>query len=184
MSTLEIPELRQDEISRFHSLVTAGSPDDCWPWSGHKNRGYYGIFIITRVRGKSIHLLAHRVAAKLAGIDLSGGLYACHRCDNPPCCNAAHLFAGTVQDNARDCYEKGRMTIAWKKPIGEQHGNARLTEFEVREIRRLYSAGGMSQKSLAQKFGVVQGTISAIVTGQTWKHILEVTTHVSSSPAE
>lgn len=36
------------------------------------------------------------------------GAHACHRCDNPKCVAADHLFWGTPGDNARDCYLKGR----------------------------------------------------------------------------
>lgn len=31
-----------------------------------------------------------------------------HSCDNPPCCNPAHLLVGTAAQNAQDMAERGR----------------------------------------------------------------------------
>jgi len=33
----------------------------------------------------------------------------CHRCDNPPCCNPAHLYVGTRKQNIADAVERKRL---------------------------------------------------------------------------
>ena len=57
------------------------------------------------------------------------------------------------------------------KARGEAHGSARLTEDDVKEIRRLHAAGQRTQAELGEMFGVSQATISAIVRRETWQHI-------------
>ncbi len=88
----------------------------------------------------------------------------CHKCDTPPCWNPKHLFAGTDIDNIADKVAKGR------QPKGETNGNARLTEFQVTQIRSLRAAG-YKQQDLAEMFGVSQATVGQIVRRVTWKHI-------------
>ena len=95
-----------------------------------------------------------------------GGLWVLHHCDNPPCCNPSHLFLGTRLDNMRDCKDKGRRAIT----LGERNGNAKLTEADVLEIKALLFKG-MSQRAIANQFGVAQQLISCIKTGSLWAHV-------------
>lgn len=55
-------------------------------------------------------------------------------------------------------------------PQGERHGGAKLTEREVRLIRRLQRAG-VRQNLIATRFGVSQMTISRVANGVLWRHI-------------
>jgi hypothetical protein len=88
-----------------------------------------------------------------------------HRCDNPPCCNPAHLFLGTDADNSDDKVSKSR------HPHGVTHGRAKLTEDDVRAIRATYAAEPVSQMTLAALYGVNQTIISDVVLRRSWKHI-------------
>jgi len=56
-----------------------------------------------------------------------------------------------------------------EKNRGENHGQALLNWDIVREIRRLYELGGQTHRSLALKYNVSYGTISAILYKRSWK---------------
>lgn len=90
---------------RFWSKVAIGSPGECWEWKAARLKsGGYGAFMIDGVTHR-----ANRVAWELSnGQRLPTGMFACHRCDNPPCCNPLHLFAGTPKDNTDDKDRKQR----------------------------------------------------------------------------
>ncbi len=47
---------------------------------------------------------------------------------------------------------------------------AKLTDDEVREIRRM-AADGVRSAYIAEKFGVSQTTVYSIKTGRSWKHL-------------
>ena len=91
-------------IERFWSRVDqSGGPSVCWPWTRSKTPAGYG-----RVNHNHAVLYTHRIAYVLAtGEDITG-LHICHACDNPLCCNPAHLWSGTALDNMRDRDAKGR----------------------------------------------------------------------------
>jgi predicted transcriptional regulator len=53
---------------------------------------------------------------------------------------------------------------------GEQSKNARLTEADIPEIRKMYRAG-WKYKEIAADLGVVEETIRHVLIGKTWTHI-------------
>lgn len=94
--------------SRFWSRVDKSAGDDgCWLWTAARTRGYGKININGLAGGrKGVPQWTHRVAWILTNGPTD--LCVLHACDNPPCCNPAHLFLGTRQDNAADRDAKGR----------------------------------------------------------------------------
>lgn len=129
--------------------------------AGNPQRGGYGqIHVDGRMRA------AHRVAWELANGPIPEGMVVCHRCDNPPCIRLDHLFLGTMADNNRDRDEKGRD----RPPRGSKNGNAKLTEYQVAEIK-VHIGAGQSTYALAARYGVSQGVIWGIRAGRGWKHV-------------
>lgn len=120
---------------------------------------------------------SHRAAYELThgpipDEDLEGQkICVLHRCDNPPCCNPAHLFLGTRSDNHADMVAKGRIA-RHGKPRGESHSQTPLTEQDVRRIRRRYRNGD-SLRRIADDFPVSHVTIANIVHRRTWAHLEE-----------
>jgi predicted XRE-type DNA-binding protein len=90
-----------------------------------------------------------------------------HRCDNPPCYRLDHLYAATHADNMRDRALAGN----YRQTFGERNGKAKLTEEKVLEIRRLYDEEGYKQQTIAERFGITQVQVSAIVRRAAWPHV-------------
>lgn len=153
---------------RFWSKVDrSGGPDACWPWTGAFDSHGYGMFHVGKREGVTTHVeRAHRVALRLVGRPLPDGKIGMHSCDNPPCCNPAHVAEGTPRANAHDRDAKGRQVAH----LGEAHGRAKLTDDNVRFMRARF-AEGVSAPALAELFQVSHATAWAAATGRTWRHL-------------
>lgn len=137
----------------------------CWLWLAGINKGGYGVF---KYRGARI--LAHRMAWILFRGFIPRGKDVLHNCpggDNPACVNPTHLWLGIDADNVADKVAKGRQAK------GEKAGNVTLTTLHVRCIRLLYRTGMFTQRELARMFGVSHMAVWAIVSGKTWKHLIQ-----------
>ncbi len=135
--------------------------DYCWLWTGSKDQKGYG-----RLNVGGIPLLVHRVLyQQLMGVTLTRKQFVCHKCDNPICCNPAHLFVGNQQANMDDKMSKGRHRYGVSK--GESHGMAKITPDIVRAIRASSETGVV----LALRFNLSKTHVSDIRNYKTWKHL-------------
>lgn len=103
-------------VRRAYNGGVLHKPNGCHEWLGATNGRYPQVKIGGR-RGKVLYL--HRLSFMSSHGELRPGMYVLHRCDNPKCINAEHLFAGTQADNIRDCVAKGRHN-GWKKKCAIQ----------------------------------------------------------------
>lgn len=115
------------------------------------------------------HRRAHRVAYALTYGSIPRGMFVCHKCDVPLCCNPDHLFAGTQFDNMRDMVRKGRNA---KHPYqrGETNAYAKLTEGQIREIRAC-RARGLTFGQIGKKFSIRTSHAYNIVNRIQWGHV-------------
>lgn len=155
-------------MRRFWSKVDrSGGPDACWLWTANRNRNGYGTLKVGSRRDATRRtMLAHRKAWELMRGQIPPGSCVLHRCDNPPCCNPAHLFLGTQADNLADMHAKGR----GRGPVGRRNSRARFNEMSVRVIRFL-RAKGTPVNALARAHKTGRCTIWCIATRRTWQHV-------------
>jgi hypothetical protein len=175
-------------------------PNGCLFWVGYVNQatGYGRMTIGGRPHG--VHAVAYREwvgpippgqqVQHLCDVRYPPGDIAYRRCFEP-----THLVTGTPARNQLHMAASGRSRTGDRHPArlhperwprgdnhpsrrrpdrvarGEAHGCARLTDAQVTEIRRLYAAGGMTIKRLAQLFHVGTSTIFRVVSRKNWRHI-------------
>lgn len=152
---------------RFWSKVDILGPDDCWPWiAARRNKKHgYGAFWFEKKHRPSGWMAWH-----LTSGPVPPGLFICHNCDNPSCCNPKHLFLGTNQENNDDKVAKGRHVF------GQRVWTCKLTPDQVEYIRAQKPEGikrapdGLPGQ-LAEKFGVTKQYISEIWGNRGWRKL-------------
>lgn len=171
LEELGIPLL---DIYRFlWKIPRHRTPDGCCIWP-HQKSNRYGQIVMGGRKGRPMY--AHRISYLLFKGPIPAGHGVLHECPgggNPFCISPAHLRVGTQKENAEDCRESGRMNLSGLEGyrIGERNGSAKVSEADVREIRRLRSEGWLLRE-LAAKFPLNMTKISAICNYSTWKHVL------------
>lgn len=110
-------------------------------------------------------------------------LHCCPTGSNGNCCNPTHLYDGTAKQNTADCIREGRYkngstlhpetrargarhgskTHPDRVAKGERAGSAKLSNWDVMVIRKVYAAGRHRMKRLGEVFGVSASQICLIV---------------------
>ena len=146
-------------IDKFWSKVERRDNVECWLWLGAYDKDGYGQIWDGHAEKMK---RAHRVSAEVHH-GAAHNRVVIHSCDNPSCCNPAHLSYGSHQDNCADKVAKARQAK------GEAQGHSKLTEAQVAEIRRRASEG---YRALCSEFQLAPSTVYRIWHGQAWKHSL------------
>lgn len=131
--------------------------DGCWEWTMSTTSAGYPQFTFE----KEPHY-GHRVAIS---DKLEDGDHALHHCDNKRCVNPDHLYSGDQSDNMRDSFERGTHDFS-----GENHNQSKLTNEDVREIRRQHETEDITQAELADEFDIDSSVISRIVRERIWDY--------------
>jgi len=165
MSRRELPVFSPAVRERqFWSRVDTSRPADCWVWPTGKDR--YGKPKYGRTSLHGVMMGAHRAAWTLTHGEIPSGMLVCHRCDNPPCINPAHLFLGTPQDNSSDMAAKGRAFAG----TGLSSPHSVLTSDQVSHVRRLYH-GGVSAREVGELLGIDTMTAWKAAVGETYRDV-------------
>lgn len=105
-----------------------------------------------------------------------GPLHVLHTCNGGSgahgCINIRHLFLGDAARNYRDKVAAGRL----QSTAGTSNGHAKLTDDDVREIRRRYVRGVNqldtgNSLALSHEYGIDRSTLLDIVRRKSWKHV-------------
>jgi hypothetical protein len=125
-------------------------PSGCWEWQRAILKTGYGFYTKDNRKWR-----AHRYSYTINIGPIPAGLDVMHSCDNRKCVNPAHLSVGTRLQNMRDALARGRT------PRGEKHPGAKLNRKDAARIRLLCET--MTQKAVAEVFGVDPSTVCAVV---------------------
>lgn len=147
-------------LAFINDVVLPFTGDGCLVWPFSRSKGYGQAKIDGRL------MWVHRyVCAKVNGEPPTLKHEASHNCGNgrSGCVNPNHLEWKTHAKNMADKFVHGT------HHRGERHGQAKLTEADVREIRRL--KGTRTPSELAERYGVAASTIRHIQVRATWSWV-------------
>ncbi|WP_257139502.1 HNH endonuclease [Streptomyces sp. or20] len=110
---------------------------------------------------RSIHRLVLRAFADAPG---DSGIVGAHLNGDPRDNRLANLRWVSQSENLSHRKEHGT------ELLGERNGRAKLTEDDVRTIRKLADLG-RTCASLADEYDVRYGTVNKVITRESWRHV-------------
>jgi len=160
---------------RFWAGSKAGSPSTLinLPKSRRAERAISQrhLRVMFTVNHQRYAIYAHRAVWLMTNLQpIPEGLEINHKDGNPKNNHPQNLEVVTRQENT---LHAGRVlgVLGKKAQRGENNASAKLTTEQVMEIRQIWKSRSMTQATLAERYSVSQGTISAIVLGKSWTHL-------------
>ena len=156
--TIPRQAVRGDPLKFATSTAMNTENKDCITWPYYRDRTGYGQLRVgqkSKLANRYICILAH-------GEPPTPKHQAAHSCGkgHEGCVNPMHLSWKTTTENMADKIAHGTHIR------GEDHGQARLTEEQVKEILSLN--GSATKRELADRYGVSSSTISLIHSRINW----------------
>jgi len=151
-SLWNVGEAMNNRIPFWQKVDQSAGAQACWPWRGYTRPSGHGL-----TSHQSLMMLASRKAWILTHGPIREEFCVNHRCDNPACCNPAHLYLGTRADN---------MVDRWAMTPADQRGPGRpsvLSDLELVVLWRMRREGA-TLKQCAAHFQVHVATICRYIT--------------------
>lgn len=115
-----------------------------------------------RLKRKGRYIYLHRLIYELKIGEIPANKVILHSCDNPACFNIEHLSIGTNEENQLDKVMKKRQAK------GEKNGRSKLTEDDIRKIRKDNRSG----KVIGSEYGISDVMVYSIKNLKSWKHVI------------
>lgn len=147
-----------------HALGPGGSMKGAWrkKSASVSHSGY--LYVHMRLNGRGTNKYVHRLVLESFVGPCPEGMEACHNDGDKTDNCLVNLRWDTKKSNGMDKVSHGTSAT------GSRNGQAKLTEAQVLEIRRLLD-DGISRRKVEELFGVGEGTVARIARRQSWKCI-------------
>jgi hypothetical protein len=129
------------------------------------SKGYYTVILCIDSKRKTVYV--HRMVAIAFLENNLNKPQVNHKDGNPLNNNLTNLEWCTESENQQHAYAAGL------KGKGVEHGMAKLTEIQVREIK--YGLSELNNNEVAKLYNINRGTVRNIRLGNIWKHITDTT---------
>lgn len=133
--------------------------DSCWLWIAGKSKSGYGSLTYLGKR-HSAHRFSYEICNECV---LTPMQVIMHTCDIRACVNPKHLVLGSIKENNRDMFRKGRGCLSHR--YGEKANGVKLTNAQISEIKKTPKTYGGAVK-LAKKMEVSSSLVGLIQKGK------------------
>jgi hypothetical protein len=132
------------------------------------NTGY--VVTAIRAKGRVCHIQLHRLVYLIHAGPIAKGLVINHKDGNKRNNKLSNLEAVSDSQNSLHAMRTGLFNVA--NISGCKNVNSNLTKFDVREIRKLYASGCVTNKTeLSRMFNVSKTSIRQIITRTSYKNV-------------